>query len=41
MILKTLRKTSWNKWRAAKELRVSYKTPLSKIEQYDIRPSAY
>ncbi len=41
MILKTLNKTSWNKWRAAKELRVSYKTLLSKIEQHDIKPSAY
>ncbi|RPJ81854.1 MAG: sigma-54-dependent Fis family transcriptional regulator [Acidobacteria bacterium] len=41
MIVKTLRKTSWNKWRAAKELRVSYKTLLTKIEQYDIKPSPY
>ncbi len=41
MIVKTLNKTSWNKWRAAKELRVSYKTLLTKIEQYDIKPSAY
>jgi transcriptional regulator with GAF, ATPase, and Fis domain len=41
MIIKTLRKTSWNKWRAAKELRVSYKTLLTKIEQYDIKPSPY
>jgi len=41
MIIQTLRKTSWNKWRAAKELRVSYKTLLTKIEQYGIKPSAY
>ncbi|MFB3903582.1 MAG: sigma-54-dependent transcriptional regulator [Acidobacteriota bacterium] len=41
MIIKTLRKTSWNKWRAAKELRVSYKTLLTKIEQYDIKPNPY
>ncbi len=41
LIIKTLRKTSWNKWRAAKELRVSYKTLLTKIEQYNIRPSPY
>jgi len=41
MIIKTLRKTSWNKWRAAKELRVSYKTLLTKIEQYEIKPSPY
>ena len=41
MIIKTLRKTSWNKWRAAKELRVSYKTLLTKIEQYGIKPSPY
>jgi len=41
MIVKTLNKTSWNKWRAAKELRVSYKTLLSKIEQHDIKPAMY
>jgi len=40
MITKALRSTSWNKWRAAKELKVSYKTLLSKIEQYDIKPTA-
>ena len=40
MILKTLRKTKWNRWQAAKELKVSYKTLLTKIEQYQIRPSA-
>ncbi|RPI26779.1 MAG: sigma-54-dependent Fis family transcriptional regulator [Acidobacteria bacterium] len=41
MIIKTLRNTSWNKWRAAKELKVSYKTLLTKIEQYDIKPRPY
>jgi DNA-binding NtrC family response regulator len=39
MISKTLRKTNWNKWAAAKELKVSYKTLLTKIEQYEIRPA--
>jgi two-component system, NtrC family, response regulator AtoC len=41
MIIKTLRSTSWNKWKAAKELRVSYKTLLTKIEQYEIKPGPY
>jgi two-component system, NtrC family, response regulator AtoC len=41
MILTTLRKTSWNKWRAAKELKVSYKTLLTKIDQHEIMPTAY
>jgi two-component system, NtrC family, response regulator AtoC len=41
MITKTLRSTSWNKWKAAKELRVSYKTLLTKIEQYEIKPGPY
>jgi two-component system, NtrC family, response regulator AtoC len=40
MIVKTLHSTSWNKWKAAKELRVSYKTLLTKIEQYEIKPGA-
>ena len=40
MIMKTLHKTRWNRWKAAKELKVSYKTLLTKIEQYQIRPSA-
>ena len=39
MILRTLRKTNWNKSQAARELRVSYKTLLTKIEQYGIEPS--
>ena len=39
MIVKTLRKTKWNRWKAAKELKVSYKTLLTKIELYRIRPS--
>ncbi len=38
LIVKTLRKTHWNKSKAAKELGVSYKTLLTKIEQYEIRP---
>ncbi len=40
MIVKTLHKTRWNRWKAAKELKVSYKTLLTKIEQYQIRPAA-
>ena len=39
MIKKALHKTKWNRWKAAKELKVSYKTLLTKIEQYQIRPS--
>jgi len=38
MILKTLRKSGWNKSKAARELKVSYKTLLTKIEQYGIEP---
>ena len=30
MIVKTLRKTKWNRWKAAKELKVSHKTLLTK-----------
>ena len=40
MIVKTLRKTNWNKSQAARELRVSYKTLLTKIEQYEIKPGS-
>lgn len=36
MIVKTLHRTNWNKSKAAKELGVSYKTLLTKIEQYQI-----
>jgi DNA-binding NtrC family response regulator len=39
MIIKALSQTNWNKWKAAKELKVSYKTLLTKIEQYRIRPA--
>ncbi|HEY2930650.1 MAG TPA: sigma-54 dependent transcriptional regulator [Acidobacteriota bacterium] len=38
MIIKTLAQTNWNKWRAAKELKVSYKTFLTKVVEYDIKP---
>ncbi len=38
MIRKTLRQTHWNRWKAAKELKVSYKTLLTKISQYQIAP---
>jgi len=37
MIEKALRKTHWNKWKAAKELKVSYKTLLVKIDEYGLR----
>jgi len=40
MIRKTLRKTNWNRWKAAKELKVSYKTLLTKIDKYDIQPAS-
>ena len=40
MIRKTLRKTHWNRWKAAKELKVSYKTLLTKIDKYDIQPAS-
>ncbi len=36
MIVRTLQRTNWNKSKAAKELRVSYKTLLTKIDQYNI-----
>ena len=39
MIRKTLRKTHWNRWKAAKELKVSYKTLLTKIDKYEIKPA--
>ena len=38
MIKRMLLTTNWNKWKAAKELKVSYKTLLTKIEQYRIKP---
>ncbi|MFQ5737446.1 MAG: sigma-54-dependent transcriptional regulator [Acidobacteriota bacterium] len=39
MIFNALRQNNWNKSRAAKELKVSYKTLLTKIEEYKIRPA--
>ncbi|MGH9339861.1 MAG: helix-turn-helix domain-containing protein [Acidobacteriota bacterium] len=39
MIMRALQKSKWNRVEAAKELKVSYKTLLPKIEQLDIRPS--
>jgi len=36
MITKTLRRMQWNRWKAAKELKVSYKTLLTKIQLYSI-----
>lgn len=38
VIFRMLLKTGWNKSQAARELGVSYKTLLNKIEQYKIRP---
>ncbi|MFQ5740214.1 MAG: sigma-54-dependent transcriptional regulator [Acidobacteriota bacterium] len=38
MILSTLRRTNWNKSRAASELKVSYKTLLTKIQHHDLSP---
>jgi len=40
MIVTTLHRTKWNRWKAAKELKVSYKTLLTKIDLYEIRPAA-
>jgi DNA-binding NtrC family response regulator len=36
MITKTLRRLQWNRWKAAKELKVSYKTLLTKIQLHGI-----
>jgi len=36
MITRTLRRLQWNRWKAAKELKVSYKTLLTKIQLYSI-----
>ncbi len=38
VIATTLARTRWNKWQAAKELGVSYKTLLTRIEDYGIKP---
>ena len=38
VISRVLTKNGWNKLKTAKELKVSYKTLLTKIEQYIIRP---
>jgi len=36
MITTTLRRLQWNRWKATKELKVSYKTLLTKIQLYGI-----
>jgi two-component system, NtrC family, response regulator AtoC len=38
IIAQVLKKNGWNKLKTARELKVSYKTLLTKIEQYEIRP---
>lgn len=38
MILKALRSTEWNRKKAAERLKVSYKTLLNRIEEYDLKP---
>ena len=38
LILRTLCHTKWNKWQAAKELEISYKSLLTRIDQYAITP---
>ncbi|MBW2030396.1 MAG: sigma-54-dependent Fis family transcriptional regulator [Deltaproteobacteria bacterium] len=38
MILKALRSTEWNRKKAAQRLKVSYKTLLNRIEEYDLKP---
>lgn len=40
LILRTLQKTHWHKLKTARELKVSYKTLLSKITEYDIHPES-
>lgn len=40
MIERALRRTHGNKWQAAKELKVSYKTLLMKIDEYGIGPGS-
>ena len=36
IISKALHRTRWNKWKAAQQLKVSYKTLLAKIQEYEI-----
>ena len=36
VIERTLRSTHWNKWKAAQQLRVNYKTLLARIKEYQI-----
>ena len=38
-ILETLQRTAWNRKRAARELRVSYRSLLYKIKDYTLRPA--
>jgi len=38
MILKALRETEWNRKKAAKQLGVSYKTLLNRIEEFGLKP---
>ncbi len=38
VISQILKKNGWNKLKTSRELKVSYKTLLTKIEQYEIRP---
>jgi len=38
LILNTLRSTDWNRKKAAKRLRVSYKTLLNRIEDFNLKP---
>jgi DNA-binding NtrC family response regulator len=38
VITQTLRRTKWNRWQAANELKISYKTLLTKIKLYGIEP---
>jgi two-component system response regulator AtoC len=38
MILKALRHTEWNRKKAAKQLGVSYKTLLNRIEEFNLKP---
>ena len=38
MILKALKETEWNRKKAAKQLGVSYKTLLNRIDEFNLKP---
>jgi len=38
MILRALKETEWNRKKAAKQLGVSYKTLLNRIDEFELKP---